>query len=155
RFPELDLERTAGRRRVEGLGEAEGLERGLGVAGVEPGLAEHQEGGGSAAVVGIVGHKALEDAAREGMKAVGERVRADQPQGPLLVEGERGESRCDEQEKCDERREDVPSALHDDAFIVARYPPRTVRLCAFDLDHTLVRTPLDLAAMALDMRSCL
>jgi phosphoglycolate phosphatase len=28
-----------------------------------------------------------------------------------------------------------------------------VRLCAFDLDHTLVRTPLDLAAMALDMRA--
>jgi phosphoglycolate phosphatase-like HAD superfamily hydrolase len=27
-----------------------------------------------------------------------------------------------------------------------------VRVCAFDLDHTLVRTPLDLAAMALDMR---
>jgi phosphoglycolate phosphatase len=27
-----------------------------------------------------------------------------------------------------------------------------VRLCAFDLDHTLVRSPLDLAAMALDMR---
>jgi phosphoglycolate phosphatase-like HAD superfamily hydrolase len=30
-----------------------------------------------------------------------------------------------------------------------------VRLCAFDLDHTLVRTPLDLAAMAADMRACL
>jgi phosphoglycolate phosphatase-like HAD superfamily hydrolase len=30
-----------------------------------------------------------------------------------------------------------------------------VRLCAFDLDHTLVRTPLDLAAMAVDMRQCL
>ena len=29
----------------------------------------------------------------------------------------------------------------------------TVRLCVFDLDHTLVRTPLDLAAMALDMRA--
>jgi phosphoglycolate phosphatase len=28
-----------------------------------------------------------------------------------------------------------------------------VRLCAFDLDHTLVRSPLDLAAMALDMRA--
>jgi phosphoglycolate phosphatase-like HAD superfamily hydrolase len=28
-----------------------------------------------------------------------------------------------------------------------------VRLCAFDLDHTLVRTPLDLAAMAADMRA--
>jgi phosphoglycolate phosphatase len=28
-------------------------------------------------------------------------------------------------------------------------------LCAFDLDHTLVRSPLDLAAMALDMRSLL
>jgi phosphoglycolate phosphatase-like HAD superfamily hydrolase len=27
-----------------------------------------------------------------------------------------------------------------------------VRVCAFDLDHTLVRTPLDLAAMAADMR---
>ena len=27
-----------------------------------------------------------------------------------------------------------------------------MRLCAFDLDHTLVRTPLDLAAMAADMR---
>jgi phosphoglycolate phosphatase-like HAD superfamily hydrolase len=27
-----------------------------------------------------------------------------------------------------------------------------VRLCVFDLDHTLVRSPLDLAAMALDMR---
>jgi phosphoglycolate phosphatase len=27
-----------------------------------------------------------------------------------------------------------------------------VRLCAFDLDHTLIRSPLDLAAMALDMR---
>lgn len=30
-----------------------------------------------------------------------------------------------------------------------------MRLCAFDLDHTLVRTPLDLAAMAADMRACL
>jgi len=30
-----------------------------------------------------------------------------------------------------------------------------VRLCVFDLDHTLVRTPLDLAAMALDMRAML
>jgi phosphoglycolate phosphatase len=30
-----------------------------------------------------------------------------------------------------------------------------VRLCVFDLDHTLVRTPLDLAAMALDMRAVL
>jgi phosphoglycolate phosphatase len=29
----------------------------------------------------------------------------------------------------------------------------TVRLCAFDLDHTLVCTPLDLAAMAADMRA--
>jgi phosphoglycolate phosphatase len=28
-------------------------------------------------------------------------------------------------------------------------------LCVFDLDHTLVRTPLDLAAMALDMRAML
>ena len=28
----------------------------------------------------------------------------------------------------------------------------TVRLCVFDLDHTLIRSPLDLAAMALDMR---
>jgi phosphoglycolate phosphatase len=28
-----------------------------------------------------------------------------------------------------------------------------VRVCAFDLDHTLVRTPLDLAAMAADMRA--
>jgi beta-phosphoglucomutase-like phosphatase (HAD superfamily) len=27
-----------------------------------------------------------------------------------------------------------------------------VRVCVFDLDHTLVNTPLDLAAMALDMR---
>jgi len=30
-----------------------------------------------------------------------------------------------------------------------------VRLCIFDLDHTLVNTPLDLAAMALDMRATL
>jgi phosphoglycolate phosphatase len=30
-----------------------------------------------------------------------------------------------------------------------------VRLCVFDLDHTLVNTPLDLAAMALDMRAML
>ena len=30
-----------------------------------------------------------------------------------------------------------------------------MRLCAFDLDHTLVRTPLDLAAMAVDLRECL
>jgi phosphoglycolate phosphatase-like HAD superfamily hydrolase len=28
-----------------------------------------------------------------------------------------------------------------------------VRVCAFDLDHTLVTTPLDLAAMAVDMRA--
>jgi len=28
-----------------------------------------------------------------------------------------------------------------------------VRVCAFDLDHTLVTTPLDLAAMAADMRA--
>jgi phosphoglycolate phosphatase len=28
-----------------------------------------------------------------------------------------------------------------------------VRVCAFDLDHTLVETPLDLAAMAADMRA--
>ena len=40
-------------------------------------------------------------------------------------------------------------------IIVARYPTATVRLCAFDLDHTLVRTPLDLAAMAVDLRECL
>ena len=37
--------------------------------------------------------------------------------------------------------------------MVARYPTFTVRVCAFDLDHTLVHTPLDLAAMALDMRA--
>jgi len=30
-----------------------------------------------------------------------------------------------------------------------------VRLCVFDLDHTLVNSPLDLAAMALDMRALL
>src|SRR5919109_1718780 len=30
-----------------------------------------------------------------------------------------------------------------------------VRLCVFDLDHTLVRSPLDLAAMAVDMRGLL
>ena len=30
-----------------------------------------------------------------------------------------------------------------------------MRLCVFDLDHTLVDTPLDLAAMALDMRAML
>jgi FMN phosphatase YigB (HAD superfamily) len=29
----------------------------------------------------------------------------------------------------------------------------SVRLCVFDLDHTLVRSPLDLAAMALDIRA--
>src|SRR5438046_8653618 len=29
----------------------------------------------------------------------------------------------------------------------------SVRLCVFDLDHTLVATPLDLAAMALEMRA--
>jgi len=28
-----------------------------------------------------------------------------------------------------------------------------VALCVFDLDHTLIRTPLDLAAMAVDMRA--
>ena len=28
-----------------------------------------------------------------------------------------------------------------------------MRVCAFDLDHTLIRTPLDLAAMAADMRA--
>ena len=28
-------------------------------------------------------------------------------------------------------------------------------LCVFDLDHTLVRTPLDLAAMAVEMRALL
>jgi len=28
-----------------------------------------------------------------------------------------------------------------------------VRLCVFDLDHTLVNSPLDLAAMALEMRA--
>ena len=27
-----------------------------------------------------------------------------------------------------------------------------MRLCVFDLDHTLIRSPLNLAAMALDMR---
>jgi len=30
-----------------------------------------------------------------------------------------------------------------------------LRVCAFDLDHTLVNTPLDLAAMAVDMRALL
>ena len=30
-----------------------------------------------------------------------------------------------------------------------------MRLCVFDLDHTLVRSPLDLAAMAVDMRGLL
>src|SRR6266850_2996620 len=29
----------------------------------------------------------------------------------------------------------------------------SVALCVFDLDHTLIQTPLDLAAMALDMRA--
>src|SRR3989475_10904064 len=29
----------------------------------------------------------------------------------------------------------------------------SVRLCVFDLDHTLVSSPLDLAAMALEMRA--
>ena len=29
----------------------------------------------------------------------------------------------------------------------------TVALCVFDLDHTLIQTPLDLAAMAIDMRT--
>src|SRR5882724_3886705 len=29
----------------------------------------------------------------------------------------------------------------------------TVALCVFDLDHTLIQTPLDLAAMAVDMRT--
>ena len=29
----------------------------------------------------------------------------------------------------------------------------SVGLCVFDLDHTLIRTPLDLAAMAADMRA--
>ena len=33
------------------------------------------------------------------------------------------------------------------------YPLNRVRLCIFDLDHTLVNSPLDLAAMALDMRA--
>src|SRR5215813_14205250 len=28
----------------------------------------------------------------------------------------------------------------------------SVALCVFDLDHTLIQTPLDLAAMAVDMR---
>jgi phosphoglycolate phosphatase len=37
--------------------------------------------------------------------------------------------------------------------MVARYPTITVRVCVFDLDHTLVRTPLDLASMARDMRA--
>jgi phosphoglycolate phosphatase-like HAD superfamily hydrolase len=32
---------------------------------------------------------------------------------------------------------------------------QSVRLCVFDLDHTLVRSPLDLVAMARDMRSLL
>jgi hypothetical protein len=31
--------------------------------------------------------------------------------------------------------------------------PGTVRVCVFDLDHTIVSSPLDLAAMALDMRA--
>lgn len=30
-----------------------------------------------------------------------------------------------------------------------------MRLCVFDLDHTLIRSPLDLAAMAVDMRAAL
>ena len=29
----------------------------------------------------------------------------------------------------------------------------SVALCVFDLDHTLIQTPLDLAAMAIDMRT--
>jgi len=37
--------------------------------------------------------------------------------------------------------------------MVARYPTITVRVCVFDLDHTIVHTPLDLGAMALDMRA--
>jgi phosphoglycolate phosphatase len=39
--------------------------------------------------------------------------------------------------------------------MVARYPTNTVALCVFDLDHTLVHTPLDLVAMAVDMRRAL
>jgi phosphoglycolate phosphatase len=38
-------------------------------------------------------------------------------------------------------------------FILARYAHAAVRLCVFDLDHTLVRSSLDLVAMALDMRA--
>jgi len=38
------------------------------------------------------------------------------------------------------------------ANILARYAERAVRLCVFDLDHTLVRSSLDLVAMAVDMR---
>ncbi|MGH7313327.1 MAG: hypothetical protein ACREJV_09145, partial [Candidatus Rokuibacteriota bacterium] len=30
-----------------------------------------------------------------------------------------------------------------------------MRVCVFDLDHTLIRSSLDLAAMALDMRALL
>lgn len=33
-----------------------------------------------------------------------------------------------------------------------RYADRVVNLCVFDLDHTIVNSPLDLAAMALDIR---
>src|SRR5207244_8368508 len=35
------------------------------------------------------------------------------------------------------------------------YGQGVLRVCAFDLDHTLVQTPLDLAAMAVDMRALL
>jgi phosphoglycolate phosphatase len=45
-------------------------------------------------------------------------------------------------------------ARHVDKIIVARlWYGQCVALCVFDLDHTLIRTPLDLAAMALDMRA--
>jgi len=40
-------------------------------------------------------------------------------------------------------------ARHDDRPMVARlWYGLCVGLCVFDLDHTLIRTPLDLAAMA-------
>jgi phosphoglycolate phosphatase len=40
-------------------------------------------------------------------------------------------------------------------MVTRRYASPAVRLCVFDLDHTLVSSSLDLAAMALDMRVCL
>src|SRR5438093_1018567 len=149
-LPELHLERPA-RRWLKGLRAFEGLERRFVVADGQPGASEQQYGVGQARVLGELLDESLQRTTGNRHDAVGRRALADKEEAVGLLHRTRG--REGEEREEEERQRRDAAALHDDPSIVARYPTAAVRLCVFDLDHTLIRSPLDLAAMALDMRA--